>query len=84
MKRLAMVVTLWLASASLAAAQIADAPGSSPARDGGGGNSREAGRPGRLTATPTPDTTAHDTIEMMQRARARASGTPIPEPTQPH
>ena len=43
------------------------------------------GEPLKIWATPEPapsGDSAGDTINMMERARARAGGTPVPEPTQ--
>jgi hypothetical protein len=76
--------TLALALGVLAAfpvrAQLPDAPGTSPARDGGAGHP-EAGIPGRVKSQPGEDAGPRDTVDVMKRARERAEGTPVPEPT---
>lgn len=64
-----------------ARAQLPDAPGSSPVRDGGGGRPHEAGTHGKVAVEPDEAAGARQTIDVLKRARARASGTPVPEPT---
>ena len=83
---LAMVLALAAAnmpSGRVALAQIPEAPGTFTNSNGGavgqspGGSGRRR-RPG--TTTPTPSA-ARDTIDEMNKARARASGTPVPQST---
>ena len=69
----------------VAFAQIPEAPGTI---DSSGGGTRivqppmTSGRRRRPpTITPTPGSTARDTINEMEEARARASATPVPEAT---
>lgn len=74
-----------MASQRIAIAQIPEAPGT---LDNSGGGARIAQPPmtsGRRrrppTTEPTPDNTARDTINEMEKARARAGGTPVPQGT---
>ena len=92
---LAIVLTLAAAnrpSGGVAVAQIPEAPGSFSDSAGGGlsedgedGGDFKTKRPPKKWVTPksnepAPDP-ARDTIDEMNRARERASGTPEPEPT---
>jgi len=70
-------------AASPVLAQLPDAPGTSPARDGGAGRPADAGIPARVKTQPSEDAGPRDTLDVMKRARERAEGTPVPEPT-PH
>jgi hypothetical protein len=68
-----------------AIAQIPEAPGSFGNSGGGARIVQPPMTSGRRrrppTTNPTPDTTARDTVDEMQKARARASGTPVPQET---
>ena len=70
-------------SRRVALAQIPEAPGTYIEPDGVVEDAVEPGQPrrGNKRLTPAPDTKALDTIEEMERARARAQGTPEAEPT---
>jgi hypothetical protein len=76
-----LLLVAGLTAATPAWAQLPDAPGSSPMRDGGGGRPPEAGTHGKVTREPEATGGARDTIDVLRRARSRASGTPVPEPT---
>ena len=69
-------------------AQIPEAPGTYIEPDGNVQHPVEIprGGPRKVQATATPDVSgdsARDTLNIMERSRARASGTPLPEPS-PH
>jgi hypothetical protein len=72
-------------SQRVALAQIPEAPSTYIEPDGVVEDGVEPGEPRRWkkrqSRTPAPDTKALDTIEEMDRARARAEGTPEAEPT---
>ena len=73
-------------SQRVAIAQIPEAPGTFMEPDGNIEHPVELprGGPRKILAAPKPVPTndsALDTIDMMERARARAGGTPVPEPT---
>jgi hypothetical protein len=72
-------------SQRVALAQIPEAPGTYIEPDGVVEDAVEPGQPRKgkkpQSQTPAPDTKALDTIEEMDRARARAEGTPEAEPT---
>jgi hypothetical protein len=70
-------------SQRIALAQIPEAPGTNQRRDGTTERAAEAGTQRKVTPKPNeaaPDS-PRDTIDEMERARERASGTPEPEPT---
>jgi len=74
------------ASRRVALAQIPEAPGTFTNSNGvtigqppaGSGRRRRGGK--AQTPRPTPNA-ARDTIDEMNRAKARANGTPVPQPT---
>ena len=80
-----LVLVVGVLAASPVLAQISDAPGTSPARDGGAGHpAAEIPRkeiPRRVATKPSEDAGPRDTLDLMKRARERAEGTPVPEPT---
>jgi len=77
----AFVLVVGVLAAVPVPAQLPDAPGDNPARDGSSGRPAEAGIPGTVTSQPSEDAGPRDTVDVMKRARERASGTPVPEPT---
>ena len=83
---LAMVLTLAAAntpSRGVALAQIPEAPGTFTNSSGIGQSPAGSGRRQRPgTPKPTPNA-ARDTIDEMDKARARASGTPVPKSLPP-
>jgi len=82
------VVAVNTPSRRIAFAQIPEAPGTYIEPNGNIQQPVEVPRerPRKVWATATPDVSgdsARDTINVMERARARASGTPVSEPTPP-
>jgi hypothetical protein len=87
MKRTGVGVALWLLSQGSAVAQIPEAPG-----HGGVGPRDErpdeiqapvpAVAPPAPTISPKDKTTAHDTVEIMDRAKANAAAQASSTPTQ--
>ena len=77
-----LVLVVGVLAAVPVSAQLPDAPGTSPARDGGAGHPA-AEIPRRVATKPSEDAGPRDTVDVMKRARERAEGTPVPEPT-PH
>jgi hypothetical protein len=77
--------TLDAFSLPTAIAQIPEGPGSFGNSGGGARIVQPPMTSGRRrrppTIKPTPDTTARDTVDEMEKARARASGTPVPQAT---
>ena len=83
---LTALATLAAPARRVAFAQIPEAPGTFTNSNGvgigqppvGAGRRRRATPP--RAAQPTPNA-ARETIDEMERAKARASGTPVPQPT---
>jgi hypothetical protein len=91
-QRLCLLATMFVlavlntSSEGIAFAQIPEAPGTYIEPNGNIEHPVELprGGPRKPLAAPQPEPTsdpALDTINVMERARARAGGTPVPEPT---